>query len=169
MIDLAVGERCEGPVFVSRDGRRRLDRHAAARIVRRVAGRAGITKVVGPHTLRHAFITAALSWMPGCRCGMCRRRPATPIPGPRCATTAPGSPSTVTPPTSSRRSSPEPPDSPRPGVGSPLFAIPNPPRRPRRVASHPSTAVDLHPAIGDADCRQTIPDSFIWATGSVVF
>ena len=60
MIDLAVGERCEGPVFVGRDGRRRLDRHAAARIVRRVAGRAGITKVVGPHTLRHAFITAAL-------------------------------------------------------------------------------------------------------------
>ena len=58
-VDLAVGERCEGPIFVGRDGRR-LDRHAAARIVRRVAGRAGITKVVGPHTLRHAFITAAL-------------------------------------------------------------------------------------------------------------
>ena len=30
------------------------------RIVRRVARRAGITKRVGPHTLRHAFITAAL-------------------------------------------------------------------------------------------------------------
>lgn len=28
--------------------------------VRRVARRAGITKPVGPHTLRHAFITAAL-------------------------------------------------------------------------------------------------------------
>ena len=28
--------------------------------VRRVAGRAGITKRFGPHTLRHAFITAAL-------------------------------------------------------------------------------------------------------------
>ena len=39
---------------------RRLDRHAAGRIVRRVARRAGITKRVGPHTLRHAFITAAL-------------------------------------------------------------------------------------------------------------
>jgi len=35
-------------------------RHGAARIVRRVARRAGITKPVGPHTLRHAFITAAL-------------------------------------------------------------------------------------------------------------
>ena len=58
-IDLAVGERSEGPVFLSADGRR-LDRHGAGRIVRRVARRAGITKPVGPHTLRHAFITAAL-------------------------------------------------------------------------------------------------------------
>ena len=38
----------------------RLDRHAAGRIVCRVARRAGICKRVGPHTLRHAFITAAL-------------------------------------------------------------------------------------------------------------
>jgi site-specific recombinase XerD len=38
----------------------RLDRHAAWRIVRRLARRAGINKPVGPHTLRHAFITAAL-------------------------------------------------------------------------------------------------------------
>ena len=58
-IDLAVGERCEGPIFFGADGAR-LDRHAASRIVRRVARRAGITKRVGPHTLRHAFITAAL-------------------------------------------------------------------------------------------------------------
>jgi integrase/recombinase XerD len=57
-IDLAIGERCEGPVFLGADGRR-LDRHGAARIVRRMAQRAGITKPVGPHTLRHAFITAA--------------------------------------------------------------------------------------------------------------
>ncbi len=56
-IDLAVGERCEGPIFLAPDGRR-LDRHGAARIVRQVARRAGITKPVGPHTLRHAFITA---------------------------------------------------------------------------------------------------------------
>jgi len=58
-IDLAIGERCEGPVFLTPAGRR-LDRHGAARIVRRVARRAGITKPVGPYTLRHAFITAAL-------------------------------------------------------------------------------------------------------------
>jgi site-specific recombinase XerD len=58
-IDLAIGERCEGPIFLIPGGRR-LDRHGAARIVRRVSRRAGITKIVGPHTLRHAFITAAL-------------------------------------------------------------------------------------------------------------
>ena len=56
-VDPAIGERCEGPVFLAPDGRR-LDRHGAGRIVRRVARRAGIGKPVGPHTLRHAFITA---------------------------------------------------------------------------------------------------------------
>ena len=59
-IDLATGGRCGGPVFLTEDGRR-LDRHGAGRIVRKVAHRAGITKTVGPHMLRHAFITAATS------------------------------------------------------------------------------------------------------------
>jgi integrase/recombinase XerD len=58
-IDLAIGERCAGPVFLAPDGCR-LDRHGAARIVRQVARHAGITKAILPHTLRHAFITAAL-------------------------------------------------------------------------------------------------------------
>ena len=58
-IDLAIGERLDGPIFVDAAGQR-LDRHAAGRIVRRVARWTGITKRVGPHTLRHAFITAAL-------------------------------------------------------------------------------------------------------------
>jgi integrase len=52
-IDLAVGERTGGPLFPAADVRR-LDRHGAARIVRRVARPAGIRKHVGPHTLRHA-------------------------------------------------------------------------------------------------------------------
>ena len=58
-IDLAVGERADGPVFLAADGRR-LDRHGAGRIVRKTARHAGIIKTVTPHTLRPMFITAAL-------------------------------------------------------------------------------------------------------------
>ena len=58
-IDLAIGERAVGPVFLAADGRR-LDRHGAGRLVRKVARCARIGKTVTPHTLRHAFITAAL-------------------------------------------------------------------------------------------------------------
>jgi integrase len=58
-LDLAIGERIAGPIFRRADGQR-LDRHGASRIVRRVAKRAGIAKPISPHTLRHAFITAAL-------------------------------------------------------------------------------------------------------------
>src|SRR5246500_3643938 len=58
-IDLVISERTEGPLFTAADGRR-LDRHSAARIVRRVTRRAQIAKHVSPHTPRHAFITAAL-------------------------------------------------------------------------------------------------------------
>jgi site-specific recombinase XerD len=58
-IDLATGERTDGPIFLAADGRR-LDRRGAGRIVRKVAHHAGITNKVSPHTLRHAFITAAL-------------------------------------------------------------------------------------------------------------
>jgi integrase/recombinase XerD len=57
-IDLVIGGRTDGPVFLAAD-RRRLDRHGAGRMVRKTARRAGIGKAVTPHTLRHAFITAA--------------------------------------------------------------------------------------------------------------
>ncbi len=46
-IDLAIGERPAGPIFLSVDGER-LERHAAARIVRRVARRAGSTSASDP-------------------------------------------------------------------------------------------------------------------------
>jgi len=62
-VDLAIAERLDGPIFIEPGGQR-LDRRAAGRIVRRIARRAGIGKRVGPHTLRHAFITASV-WMPG--------------------------------------------------------------------------------------------------------
>ena len=58
-IDLAIGERLDGPIFLRPDGQR-MDRHCASRIVRRVARRACVNNPIGPHTLRHAFITAAL-------------------------------------------------------------------------------------------------------------
>jgi integrase len=97
-IDLAVGQRSEGPIFLAADGRR-LDRHGAGRIVRRVAGRAGIAKPVGPHTLRHAFITAALD--AGSRCGTCRKPPPTLIPAPPCDMTVHAAVWTGMPPISS--------------------------------------------------------------------
>jgi integrase len=58
-IDLALGERCDGPIFLTPAGER-LDRHGAGRIVRRVTRGAGLAKKIYPHRLRHAFITVAL-------------------------------------------------------------------------------------------------------------
>jgi integrase len=97
-IDLAVGERSEGPIFIETNGRR-VDRHAAGRIARRIAGRAGITKRVGPHTLRHAFITAALD--AGVPLRDVQEAASHADQELRCATTEAASPSTGTPPTSS--------------------------------------------------------------------
>jgi site-specific recombinase XerD len=58
-VDLAVGERVEGAIFVTDSGER-MNRHQAARVVRRLARRARIDKTISPHSLRHSFITAAL-------------------------------------------------------------------------------------------------------------
>lgn len=58
-ITLVIDERQSGPILLGSDGQR-LDRFAAYRIVRRLAKRAGIAHRVHPHSLRHAFITAAL-------------------------------------------------------------------------------------------------------------
>jgi integrase/recombinase XerD len=59
MVYLAVGERVEGAIFVTDSGER-MNRHQAARVVRRLARHAGIDKTISPHSLRHSFITAAL-------------------------------------------------------------------------------------------------------------
>ena len=105
-VDLCVGEREEGPIFLNRDGTRRLDRHAATRIVKRLARHAGIDKTISPHSLRHSFITALST--PVSLSVMCRRPRHMPTRAPRCATTEPGVHSTATPPTSSPPSSPAP-------------------------------------------------------------
>ncbi len=54
-VDLCVGEREEGPIFLNRDRTRRLDRHAATRILKRLSRRAGIEKTISPHSLRRSF------------------------------------------------------------------------------------------------------------------
>ena len=68
-IDLTVGERCHGPIFATATGHR-LDRHAAGRIVRRIANRAGLAKPIGPHTCiyhRRARRRRAAARCPGSR------------------------------------------------------------------------------------------------------
>jgi site-specific recombinase XerC len=57
-IDLAVGERHEGPILRRRDGQR-LDRRTAHSWVRSIGKRAGLG-AVHPHMLRAGFIMAAL-------------------------------------------------------------------------------------------------------------
>ena len=57
-VDLAIGERTEGPILCRHDGQR-LDRRTAYRWVRSVGRRAGLG-LVHPHMLRAAFIMAAL-------------------------------------------------------------------------------------------------------------
>jgi integrase/recombinase XerD len=58
-LDLAIGERVEVPLFLGANGDK-MTRDAVARMVRRVAKTAEITKRIGPHRLRQSFITAAL-------------------------------------------------------------------------------------------------------------
>jgi integrase/recombinase XerD len=59
-VDLAAGDRCSGPLLLTRADHR-MNRQAATRIVRRLAKAAGVTKHISPHSLRHSFITAVFS------------------------------------------------------------------------------------------------------------
>lgn len=58
-LDLYIGERMMGPIFLGVEGGR-MDRYCADRMVKRLMKRAGIDKRISPHSLRHSFITAAL-------------------------------------------------------------------------------------------------------------
>jgi hypothetical protein len=75
-IDLAIGERLDGPIFLRADGQH-MDRHCAGRIVCRVAKRAGVDEK-SAHT--HC---GTLSSLPpstrASRCATCRKPPRTPI------------------------------------------------------------------------------------------
>ena len=101
-IDLAVGERCEGPILQRRDGQR-LDRRTAHRWVRSIGKRAGLG-VVHPTCSEQPS-----SWLPStraCCSGTCNSPPATPIPERPRSTTVAARTSTATPPTQSSPSSP---------------------------------------------------------------
>lgn len=58
-LDTVLAGRTSGALLLDDMGAR-LDRHDAARIVRRLARVAGIDKRISPHSLRHTAITAAL-------------------------------------------------------------------------------------------------------------
>jgi len=95
-IDLAIGERTDGPIFLSFDGRR-LDRHGAA------GSSAGPPAAPGSPNrsgrIRCATRSSPRRSMPGFRCGTYKKPPPMPTRGPRSATTAPGGPWTGTLPT----------------------------------------------------------------------
>jgi integrase/recombinase XerD len=77
--DLAIGERMDGPIFLAPDGQR-PDRHGAARIVRRSPTAPGSPSRSVP--TRCGTRSSPPPSTPGCRCGMSRKPPLTPIPGP---------------------------------------------------------------------------------------
>ena len=102
-IDLAVGERCEGPIFLSSGGERLTatppDGSCAAWPAAPVSPSASAPTHCGTRS-------SPPRSTPVSRCATCKKPPATPTRAPPCVTTALGSPSIATPPTSSRRSSP---------------------------------------------------------------
>lgn len=110
-LDLYIGERTMGPIFLGVEGGR-MDRYCADRMVKRLVKRVGIDKRISPHSLRHSFTTAAPVSTPASHCATSKRPHPTPTPARRCATTGHAAASIATPRTSCRRSSPEQPDRP---------------------------------------------------------
>jgi integrase/recombinase XerD len=58
-LELARSDREQGPLLRTRTGHR-MDRHAAARLVRATCRAAGITTWISPHSLRHTDVTQLL-------------------------------------------------------------------------------------------------------------
>ncbi len=96
-IDAHLAGRVDGPLLQANDGGP-LDRHDAARIVRRLVRAVGITDRISPHSLWHTGITLALD-AGGYRCATCRTWPATSTRGRLAGTTRPGRAWTGTRPT----------------------------------------------------------------------
>ena len=105
-IDLAVGERLDGPIFVDNEGQR-LDRHAAGGSCD--ASPAAPRSANGSDRTPCDTPSSPPPWTPACHCVTCKKRPVTPTRARQCVMTGAGSPSTGTPLTSSPPSSPAPP------------------------------------------------------------
>jgi integrase len=105
-LDLYIGERAAGPIFLGAAGGR-MDRYAADRTVKRLPRRAGITKRISPHSVRHSFIAAALD--AGVPLRDVQEAASHADPRTTMRYDRPDSRSTVTPRTSSPLSSPAPP------------------------------------------------------------
>ena len=106
-IDLAIGERRDGPIFLER---RRASGWTATPPAGSCAGSpAAPGSPSGSGRTRCATRSSPPPSTPASRCATCKKPPATPTREPRCATTVAASPSTGTPPTSSPPSSPAPP------------------------------------------------------------
>lgn len=60
-IELYLGTRNTGPLFLKPRKEERIDPASCNRMVKRIAKAAGITKNITNHSLRHSFITAALN------------------------------------------------------------------------------------------------------------
>ncbi len=79
-IDLAIGERSEGPIFLAPDGRR-LDRHGAGVLCAASHAGPGSPSPSGP--IRCGTHSSPQRSTPESRCGTCRRPLPMPIRGPR--------------------------------------------------------------------------------------
>lgn len=131
-IDLAVGERTDGPLFLTANGRR-LDRHGAARIVRRITRRAGIANTSA--RTRCGTPSSLPRLMPGFPSVMCRKPHPMPIRAPPCGMTVHGPAWTGMPLTSSLPTSSGQPDKSDGSVAAVVATLPAPPMHSVTVGS----------------------------------
>jgi hypothetical protein len=96
-IDLAIGERTDGPLFLAADGRR-LDRHGAGGSSARSPAAPGSARPSRP--TRCGMRSSPRRWMPGCRCATSKRQLHMLTRGRRCGMTGPAAAWTGTPPAS---------------------------------------------------------------------
>jgi len=94
VLDRYLVGRTDGPVLLDNTATTGLDRHDAARIVRRLARRAGFTQKLSQHSMRYTSITAALD--AGASLRDVQDFAGTPTRAPPAATTGPGTTTTAT-------------------------------------------------------------------------